>query len=315
MIAIVQRADSVTIATAADILLAGELVVMPTETVYGLAGDATNPRAIASIYAAKGRPRFNPLISHVPSLAEARRHGVFSPMALRLAEAFWPGPLTLVLERRADSSIAELACAGLSSVALRVPSHPVTQALLDRVGRPLAAPSANRSGRLSPTRAEHAAEDLAGAVGMVLDAGPCVVGLESSVVAISPGDEATLLRPGALTRESLEAVAGPLHSAPDGAAPVAPGMLSSHYAPRATLRLRAQTRESDEAFLAFDSIGPDDALNLSRSGDLVEAAANLFVHLRTLDATGVARIAVAPIPESGLGEAINDRLFRAAAGR
>jgi L-threonylcarbamoyladenylate synthase len=309
------RANADTVDRAAAALLRGELVIMPTETVYGLAGDATNPGAVARIYAAKGRPQFNPLISHVRGIEEAQEHAVMPPAAVRLAETFWPGALTIVARRRPKSRIAELACAGLASVAGRAPAHPVAQALIAAVGGPLAAPSANRSGRLSPTRADHAAEDLGDAAALVLDAGPCLMGVESSVVAIDKTGAPVLLRPGAITREALEAVVGPLADPRRGAAPSSPGMLESHYAPRAALRLNAADVRSGETYLAFGPTTVAHMLNLSPRGDLTEAAAHLFAHLRALDATGVACIAVAPIPEAGLGEAINDRLSRAAAAR
>lgn len=315
MSSLIKAADARSVSEAAAALLSGDLVVMPTETVYGLAGDATNPTAIARIYAAKGRPHFNPLISHVRGLDDALEHAALHRNAKVLAEAFWPGPLTLVAQRRTDSPIAELACAGLTSVALRSPAHPVAQALLAAVGRPLAAPSANRSGRLSPTQAHHAAEDLGNTVALILDAGPCGIGVESSVVGFDRQGNATLLRPGAIDRAALEAVTGALQDKRQGDALTSPGMLESHYAPRARLRLNATTVEPGETYLAFGPSAILGALNLSVSGDLTEAAANLFAHLRRLDATGAAQIAVAFIPETGLGEAINDRLSRAAAGR
>lgn len=309
----IEAAGRQSIDRAAQLLRDGRLVVMPTETVYGLAGDATNARAVAAIYAAKGRPQFNPLISHLPSHERARRHGVFPPAADKLAEAFWPGALTMVLARRDDSPIAELACAGLATVALRVPAHPIAHALLGAVDRPLAAPSANRSGRLSPTQASHAAEELGDAVAIVLNGGPCTMGVESTVITLDAAG-ATLLRPGAIPRAAIEDVVGPLRAPSTGSAPASPGMLESHYAPRARLRLNASRAEPEERYLAFGP-GSGGDLNLSPSGDLVEAAANLFAFLRALDATGATTIAVAPIPESGLGEAINDRLSRAAVGR
>ena len=311
----IRTADDVAISHAATILRAGALVVMPTETVYGLAGDATNPTAVARIYAAKGRPSFNPLISHILGVEDAARHAVLHPVARSLAERFWPGALTLVAPRRSDSAICELACAGLASVALRAPAHPVARSLIAAAGTPLAAPSANRSGRLSPTRAAHAAEDLGDAVELVLDAGACGLGLESTVVAVSEAGQVTLLRPGAIAREEIEKHVG-LLAAPDArSAPSSPGMLESHYAPRARLVLDASTPVADGVHLGF---GPRDlsaALNLSPRGDLVEAAANLFAYLRKLDATGAPVISVSPIPQHGLGEAINDRLARAAVGR
>lgn len=309
----IEAASRQNIDLAAQLLRDGQLVVMPTETVYGLAGDATNAHAVAAIYAAKGRPRFNPLISHLPSHERAQRHGVFSPQADKLAEAFWPGALTLVLPRRDDSPIAELACAGLATVALRVPAHPIAHALLAAADRPLAAPSANRSGRLSPTQASHAAEELSDAIALVLDGGACAMGVESTVVALDNAG-ATLLRPGAIPRAAVEDLIGPLRAPNSDSAPASPGMLESHYAPRARLRLNASRAEPGEKYLAFGA-GYRGDFNLSPSGDLVEAAANLFAFLRALDSSGTDTIAVAPIPEAGLGEAINDRLSRAAVGR
>ncbi len=316
-------ADAAAISRAAEILRAGGLVGLPTETVYGLAGDATSPAAVARIYAAKGRPRFNPLIAHLPALGEAMRHAVFPQDALRLAGAFWPGPLTLVLPFKPGSPICDLARAGLDSVALRVPSHPVARAVLQAAGIPVAAPSANRSGRISPTSAADVALELGGEVELILDGGPTEVGVESTIVAVL-GSEPVLLRPGGVPRVAIERLLGrPLGVARhDDAAPVAPGMLSSHYAPRAAVRLNADHVAAGEALLAF---GPRPLslpegnrfpmLNLSEAGDSVEAAANLFRMLRALDAAGPATIAVMPIPGEGLGEAINDRLRRAAAPR
>ncbi|MGF1456631.1 MAG: L-threonylcarbamoyladenylate synthase [Alphaproteobacteria bacterium] len=304
---------------AGAILRAGSLVALPTETVYGLAADATRGEAVARIFAAKGRPRFNPLIVHVASLKEAAALGVFSETARRLAETFWPGPLTLVLPRRPDCGIADLASAGLDTLALRVPAHPVMSAVIVAAGRPLAAPSANPSGQVSPTRAEHVAQGLGHAVDMILDGGPCSVGVESTVLAVDD-DRVTLLRPGGLSRERIEAVVGPLSEAGslDGA-PRSPGQLARHYAPRARLRLNADAPRPGEAFIGFGAHdrGTDGPLvrQLSETGDLLEAAANLFSTLRDLDDQGVEAIAVAPIPETGLGEAINDRLRRAALGR
>lgn len=301
-------------ARAVAALQAGELVVFPTETVYGLGADATNPLAVARVYAAKGRPHFNPLIAHVLDLDAAEREGVLPPLARQLAQAFWPGPLTLVVERRANASVAELACAGLTTIALRAPAHPLARELLAAFGKPIVAPSANRSGHVSATTARHAAEDLGDAVAVVLDGGPSPLGIESTIVKVSPSGQATLLRPGGLAREAIEAVSGPL-AAPARAGVEAPGMLESHYAPRAKLRLDADAPEPGEAFLAFGAPAPQGGLTLSASGDLVEAAANLYAHLRTLDAAGARAIAVAPIPAYGLGEAIRDRLARAAAPR
>ena len=289
-------------------------MAMPTETVYGLAADACNARAVAAVFAAKGRPAINPLIAHVASLEQAQREGQFDQRALALAGAFWPGPLTLVVPVAAGGTVCELARAGLSTIALRVPGHPVAQALLAAVGRPLAAPSANPSGRLSPTRAEHVAADLPAGLVMVLDAGPCLAGIESTIVAVLPGQPVRLLRPGAIERGRIEAVVGPLD---DGATPgvMAPGQLASHYAPRAALRLNARRAGPDEVLLGFGPDAPADAANLSPAGDTVEAAARLYQLLRELDEGGARVIAVMPVPEAGLGLAINDRLQRAAAPR
>ena len=307
------------IAAAGAILRAGGLVAMPTETVYGLAADATNARAVARVYEAKGRPAFNPLIAHLAGASEAGAHGRLDGAARRLAAAFWPGPLTLVVPLTESSPICDLARAGLASVGLRVPGHPLARALIEAAGCPLAAPSANRSGRVSPTSAQHVLADLRGRVEALLDAGPAPVGVESSIVACL-GGEPRLLRAGGVPREALEAALGrPLAAA--GEAAIAPGMTASHYAPRARVHLKATRIEPGWACLAFGPHLPDGAehaaglLNLSARGDLTEAAANLFAHLRALDAGGPAVIAVAPIPASGLGEAINDRLARAAAGR
>ena len=311
------------IAAAAECLRRGGLVAMPTETVYGLAADATSDAAVAGIYAAKGRPTFNPLIAHVLGVEAAGEHARFDADAERLARAFWPGPLTLVLPVAATCRVSLLARAGLDSLALRAPDHPVARALIEAAGRPLAAPSANASGRVSPTTAGHVLADLDGRIDWILDAGPCRHGLESTIVACLDG-EPTLLRPGALPREAIEAALGrPLASPaavpgpPD--APNAPGQLVSHYAPRARLRLAAVTVSPGEAALDFGgalAAEPSRArLDLSPSRDLVTAAANLFAHLRALDRSGASAIAAAPIPERGLGAAINDRLRRAAAPR
>jgi L-threonylcarbamoyladenylate synthase len=307
------------IAEAARLLLEGELVAFPTETVYGLGGDATNQRAVAAIFEAKGRPQFNPLISHVLDAGEAARLVRWNDIADRLAARFWPGPLTLVLPRAKDSPVALLATAGLDSVAVRAPAHAMAQALIRAVGRPLAAPSANRSGAVSPTRAEHVAESLGGRVKMILDGGPCEVGLESTVLDLTTAAP-TLLRPGGATREAIEAVIGPLalsDAIPSGdSARKSPGQLASHYAPARPVRLGATSAAADEALLAFGSDVPSGALltlNLSPVGDLAESAANLFAMLRALDRPDVVRIAVMSIPQTGLGLAINDRLRRAAA--
>jgi L-threonylcarbamoyladenylate synthase len=304
------------IEAAAACLAAGGLAAFPTETVYGLGADAGNGEAVARLYAAKGRPSFNPLIAHVADVAAARRLARFDAAAERLAAAFWPGPLTLVLPKRPDCGVADLALAGLDSVAVRVPAHRIAHALLAAFNGPVVAPSANRSGHVSPTSAAHVLADLRGRIDMVIDAGPCAVGVESTIVACL--GEPTLLRPGGLPREQIERVLGhSLAMAPlADDAPLAPGMLSSHYSPKARLRLDADAARPDEALLAF---GPAPAagvtLNLSARGDLIEAAANLFSHLRALDASGAQRIAVMKVPHEGLGEAINDRLARAAAPR
>lgn len=308
------------VAEAARLLRDGQLVAFPTETVYGLGGDATNERAVAAIFEAKGRPQFNPLISHVLDAAEARKFVRWTPMAEKLAARFWPGPLTLVLPRAPGSPISLLATAGLDSVAIRAPSHPVAQALIRAAGRPIAAPSANRSGAVSPTQAAHVAESLGDRVPLILDGGPCLVGVESTVLDLTTTTP-TLLRPGGATREAIEAVVGPIavsHALPSGeAARKSPGQLESHYAPARPVRLGASTVGADEGLLAFGARVPQGAMltyNLSPSGDLAEAAANLFAQMRLLDRPGIGRIAVMPIPETGLGLAINDRLRRAAAG-
>jgi L-threonylcarbamoyladenylate synthase len=307
------------VATAATLLRQGGLVAFPTETVYGLGGDATNGRAVAAIFAAKGRPSFNPLIVHVPDATQASEHSEMTPLAQRLAEAFWPGPLTLVLARRAGSKLSELVSAGLDSVAIRVPDHPVAQALLRAAERPLAAPSANRSGRLSPTQAAHVYADFGESIALILDGGPTAHGLESTVID-ARGEKPALLRPGAVPAETIEAVIElPLRRAMASTdTPRSPGQLASHYAPRATLRLDVKGANSGEALLAFGPDVPAGAartINLSPTGDLIEAAANLFAALHALDDGQVQAIAVMPIPRHGLGEAINDRLLRAAGPR
>ncbi|MBI1187403.1 MAG: threonylcarbamoyl-AMP synthase [Alphaproteobacteria bacterium] len=302
-------AEGAAIADAATILQRGGLVAMPTETVYGLAADATNPRAVAHLFAVKGRPHFNPLIAHVPDLGAARREAAFHPRAEELARAFWPGPLTLVAPRAADGRVCDLACAGLATIAVRAPAHPAAQALIAAFGAPLAAPSANRSGRVSPTTAQHVAADLGDDVDLILDGGPSRLGLESTIVAIAPDGRGTLLRPGAIARSDIEAITGPLAAPGDGVD--APGMLSAHYAPRARLRLNVEAPHPDELYLGF-GVHAHGERTLSARGDLEEAAANLYAMLRALDATGAEAIAVAPIPHTGLGEAINDRLQRAA---
>jgi L-threonylcarbamoyladenylate synthase len=302
------------IARAAGILRDGGVVAFPTETVYGLGADATSDRAVARVFAVKGRPRFNPLIIHLADTAAARAHAALDRRAEALAAAFWPGPLTLVLAKLPTSTLSALALCGLPTVALRCPALALARRLLRAVG-PLAAPSANSSGRISPTTAAHVAADLGDKVDMIVDGGPCPVGIESTIVdlTVSP---AALLRPGAVTADDIEAVIGSLGAAAPGAMPKAPGMLARHYAPRTPLRLDAEAVGADEALLAFGPeplAGAAASANLSPSGDLVEAAANLFSMLHRLDASGAAAIAVMPVPEAGLGAAINDRLRRAAA--
>jgi L-threonylcarbamoyladenylate synthase len=316
-------ADPEATAAAARTLTAGGLVAFPTETVYGLGADAANGEAIAALYLAKGRPSFNPLIAHVADLAAARRMAVFDAAAERLAEAFWPGPLTLVLPKAPGCPVAALATAGLDTIAVRVPDSEVAQAILAAFGGPIVAPSANRSGHVSPTTAAHVAADLDGRIDLIVDGGPTTVGVESTIVSCLR--EPMLLRPGGVAREAIERVLGRALAVPslddDATTPIAPGMLPSHYAPETRLRLDVRDVAPGEALLAF---GPDLApgadragavLNLSAGGDLIEAAANLFSHLRALDARGASGIAVMPIPHEGLGEAINDRLVRAAAPR
>lgn len=300
-------------------LSAGEPVAVPTETVYGLAADAASGEAVARIFEAKGRPRFNPLILHVSDMAMAERYARFDPLARRLAERFWPGPLTIVLPLLAGADVAPLALAGLDTVALRIPQGPARE-LIARFGRPLAAPSANRSGRVSPTTAQAVATDLGDRISLVLDAGPTSVGLESTILRPA-GEIVELLRPGGLAADEIEAALPIRLSRPSGSPILAPGMLRSHYAPRAAMRLDASRIAPGEALLAF---GPERVpgaetaaavRNLSPAGDLREAAANLFSMMRELDDVGAAVIAVEPIPATGLGEAINDRLVRAAAPR
>jgi L-threonylcarbamoyladenylate synthase len=321
------EADPAAVAAAARCLAAGGLLAFPTETVYGLGADACNGVAVARLYQAKGRPAFNPLICHVQDLPAAARLGVLDAAATRLAQALWPGPLTLVVPRRPDCPVAELATAGLPTIALRVPDHPVARAILAEFDRPVVAPSANRSGHVSPTTAAHVRADLGGRIDLIIDGGPTSVGVESTIVACL--DRPVLLRPGGVPRAEIERVLGhPLAEAADtallvedGAAPMAPGQLASHYATRAALRLDATSVHAGEALLAFGAVLPPGAagaarvLNLSARGDLIEAAANLFAHLRALDAPGVSMIAVMAVPHHGLGEAINDRLQRAQAPR
>jgi len=316
----VRAADSTAISAAAALIRAGRLVAFPTETVYGLGADATNGRAVASIFVAKVRPHFNPLIVHVKDAEQAQEFASFSPLAVELARTFWPGPLTLVLPRRDDCRLSLLVSAGLDTVALRAPSHPVAARLIAEAGVPLAAPSANPSGRISATLAAHVEEGFRGKLDMILDGGPTPIGIESTVIGFENG-RPVLLRCGAVPREAIEKIAGPLPVPAQGAV-TSPGRLASHYAPHAHLRLNALEATPNEALLAFGPNAPGGAdapsgrrvLNLSPSGDLGEAAANLFAMLRALDAEGDA-IAVMPIPSDGLGEAINDRLTRAAAPR
>lgn len=304
---------------AAQALAENKLVAFPTETVYGLGGNAMSDAAVAAIYAAKERPQFNPLIVHVGSLEQAERYAEFNANAKKLVHAFWPGPLTLVLPRKKGCALSLLVSAGMESVAIRMPAHPLAQALLKESQLPVAAPSANRSGRISPTESAHVKEELGDRVAMILDGGPCKVGIESTVVRAGD-DDITLLRPGSVTPDQLEKLLGrKILFAASGDAIAAPGMLASHYAPNAPVRLNATSVEKDEALLAFGAEVPPGAavtLNLSPRGDLREAAANLFRMLRQLDARKPARIAVMPIPDMGnenaLGIAINDRLKRAA---
>jgi L-threonylcarbamoyladenylate synthase len=305
--------DATGYARAAEILGAGRLVAFPTETVYGLGGDARNGRAVARIFEAKGRPRFNPLIVHVDSAATARGYVDWPRAADVLAGAFWPGPLTLVLPLKAGAGLSPLVTAELPTLAIRVPAHPVARQLLRTFGGPVAAPSANPSGRISPTTAQHVLAGLSGRIAAVLDGGPCVVGLESTIVSLAD-ETPRLLRPGGLPAEAVEAALGqPLLQAGAGDPLTAPGQLASHYAPDAPVRLNATARLPGEVLLGFGPVDCD--LNLSETGDLAEAAANLFDHLHALDARGATRIAVAPVPDQGLGRAINDRLRRAAAPR
>jgi L-threonylcarbamoyladenylate synthase len=313
----VMKDDAAGIAAAARCLRQGGLVAFPTETVYGLGADATNGEAVARLYAAKGRPAFNPLISHVADIAAARRLAFFDAVAERLAAAFWPGPLTLVLPKQDDCGVADLALAGLDTVAVRMPAHRVAHDLLTAFGGPVVAPSANRSGHVSPTSAAHVLADLRGRIDMVIDGGPCPVGVESTIVSCL--GEPVLLRPGGVARAEIERVLGRglKVAAAETETPPAPGMLASHYAPKARLRLDADTAQDGEALLAF---GPAPAangriLNLSAGGETTEGETKTFFHLRALDASGARTIAVMKVPHEGLGEAINDRLKRAAAPR
>ena len=317
-------ANEAAVADAADCLAGGGLVAFPTETVYGLGADAANPDAVARLYQAKGRPSFNPLIAHVGDLGAAQRIARFDVTAMALAEAFWPGPLTLVLPKTSDCPVADLATAGLDTIAIRVPAHPVAQAILRAFGGPVVAPSANLSGHVSPTTADHVRGDLEGRIDLIVDGGAVAVGVESTIVGCF--DQPMLLRPGGLPREEIERVLGRALAQPqddpgNDAQPLAPGMLASHYAPRTKVRLNATRIGAGEALLAFGPVhvpGVDAStivMNLSPRGDLVEAATHLFGYLRALDTKGARAIAVMPMPHHGLGEAINDRLRRAAMGR
>ena len=321
----VNSISDASIATAVKRLRAGKLVAFPTETVYGLGADATNASAVAQIFAAKRRPEFNPLISHVASLDAAFKLGIVTPIATSLANAFWPGPLTLILQRKTQCPVALLATAGLDKIGIRVPAHKGAQMLLYAFGKPVAAPSANPSGQISPSTADHVIHGLGEDVGFVLDGGPCESGLESTIIDCT-GQKACLLRPGGVTREAASTVLAEAGLDPtitiakpldDKTRPIAPGQLQSHYAPRATLRVAAETRKRGEELIGFGKIHGAGKLqlNLSPSGNLTEAAANLFSMLHAADATSAEKIAIAPIPNTGLGEAINDRLFRAAAPR
>ncbi len=318
-------ASEAAIASAAHCLAQGGLVAFPTETVYGLGADATNAAAIARLYQAKGRPAFNPLITHVEDLMAAERIGQFDSSALALARAFWPGPLTLVLPKTGMCRVADLATAGLDTIAIRVPAHPVAHAILRAFGGPVVAPSANLSGHVSPTLAAHVQSDLDGRIDLIVDGGPVKVGVESTIIGCF--ERPILLRPGGIPRNDIEQVlGGPVATPPksaesDAGQPLAPGMLAAHYAPRTRVRLNATRIDQGEALLAFGPVtlpGAEAAImtmNLSPGGDLDEAAANLFGYLRTLDNKAARAIAVMPIPDEGLGEAINDRLRRAALGR
>ncbi len=303
-------ADDAAVTAAADLLRGGQIVAIPTETVYGLAADANNADAVAHIYAAKGRPDFNPLIVHVPDKAAAEQLAVFDDLAERLAAAFWPGPMTLVLPLRDDAPVTKAVTAGLPTIAIRCPAHPVMQAVLAKSRLNLAAPSANKSGGISPTRAEHVLASLGGAVPMILDAGLCAAGLESTIVAVRANGW-QILRPGPVTTEAIAEVAGSPPMVTSDAEIEAPGQLASHYAPSKSVRLNAELAKPGEWLIGFGALAGDE--NLSATGDLAQAAAHLFDALHTADASDRNAIAVAPIPFSGIGVAINDRLARAAA--
>ena len=302
-------ADDAAITAAADLLRGGQIIAVPTETVYGLAADASKADAVAHIYAAKGRPDFNPLIVHVPDKAAAERLAVFDDLADRLAAAFWPGPMTLVLPLRSDAAVTKAVTAGLPTIAIRCPAHHVMQSVLAKTGLNLAAPSANKSGGISPTRAEHVLASLGGAVPMILDAGPCAAGLESTIVAVRENGW-QILRPGPVTADAIEAIAGSAAMSVSDEKIEAPGQLASHYAPSKPVRLNATAAEPDEWLIGFGAVSGDE--NLSASGDLAQAAAHLFDALHNADASNRLAIAVAPVPHEGIGVAINDRLARAA---
>jgi L-threonylcarbamoyladenylate synthase len=305
--------DESGITEAAEMLRAGHLVAFPTETVYGLGGDATNGRAVASIFAAKGRPNFNPLIIHVADTETAWRYVNPTPQAEQLAAAFWPGALTMVLPRKPDCPVSELVSAGLETLAVRVPSHPVARQLLELLDRPIAAPSANRSGRISPTKAAHVESELSGVIAAILDGGDCELGLESTVLGFTDKGP-VILRPGGVTVEQIEAVL-PLADQSciqNGNKPTSPGQLSAHYAPNKPMRLEATEWQADEGLLAFGQVDHDGPLqNLSSDEDLLEAAANFYHMLRILDESEAETLAAMPIPDTGVGVAINDRLRRA----
>ena len=302
-------ADDAAITAAADLLRGGQIVAIPTETVYGLAADASNADAVAKIYAAKGRPDFNPLIVHVPDKAAAEKLAEFDELADRLAEAFWPGPMTLVLPLRGDAPVTKAVTAGLPTIAIRCPAHPVMQAVLAKSRLNLAAPSANKSGGISPTRAEHVLASLGGAVPMILDAGPCVDGLESTIIAVRENGW-QILRPGPVTENTIAEIAGTRPISLTSATIEAPGQLASHYAPSKPVRLNALHARDGEWLIGFGALAGDE--NLSPDNDLAQAAAHLFDALHSADASDRAAIAVAPIPDEGIGVAINDRLKRAA---
>ncbi len=312
-------ANPETIAKAAEIIRAGQLVALPTETVYGLGADATNPEAVAKIFTAKGRPSFNPLIVHVPSLELAGTLAELTPLAKSLADAFWPGPLTLILPRDKQRRVPDITVAGLDTIAIRIPNHPIALELLIKAEVPIAAPSANLSGHVSATTAAHVADDFGASVTLILDAGPTVHGVESTVIDAT-GNVPVILRPGAITAEALEDLIGAQPETRSGhaASLTSPGQLESHYAPACQVRLNATDVRPNEHYLAFGSAIPDGIkpmANLSPRGDLVEAATNLFAILRQIDQPGIETVAIAPIPETGIGVAINDRLRRAAAPR